>query len=117
MKVRISLVSGGGFYFLLLMFISANVLAQEAKVYTLDEAVKEALTNNWRLKAKEERIQQASYVKNQARAEFLPKLSTSYGYSRYGSLRTTDIEGRKFDVGSLNNYEWRGTVTQPIFTG
>jgi len=91
--------------------------AEDKKVYTLEEAVKEALANNWQLKAKEEKIQQANYAKNQARAEFLPKLSTSYGYGRYGSLRTTDIQGQKYTVGSLNNYEWRGTVTQPIFTG
>lgn len=91
--------------------------AEDKKVYTMEEAVKEALANNWQLKAKEEKIQQANYVKNQARADFLPKLSTSYGYLRYGSLRTTDIAGQKYNVGSLNNYEWRGTVTQPIFTG
>jgi hypothetical protein len=35
-------------------------------------------------KAKKEQINQAEYVKNQARADFLPKLSTSYGYKRYG---------------------------------
>jgi len=117
MKVRISLLSGGVLYLLLLMFISANVLAQEVKVYTLDEAVQEALTNNWRLRAIKEKIHQSTYVKNQARADFLPKLSTSYGYLRYGSRNTTDIQGRTYEVGSLNNYEWKGTVTQPIFTG
>lgn len=117
MKVRISLLSGGVLYLLLLMFISANVLAQEVKVYTLDEAVQEALTNNWRLRAIKEKIHQSTYVKNQARADFLPKLSTSYGYLRYGSRRTSEIQGRTYEVGSLNNYEWKGTVTQPIFTG
>jgi outer membrane protein len=117
MKVKNWLIFGGVLYILSLIFYPAFGLAAGKKVYTLDEAVKEALANNWRLKAKEEKINQAAYAKNQARAEFLPKLSTSYGYARYGSLRTTDIQGTKYDVGSLNNYEWRGTVTQPIFTG
>jgi len=117
MKVKKWLIFGGMFYVLSIIFCPGFGLAQEKKVYTLDEAVKEALANNWKLKAKEEKIYQATYVKNQARSEFLPKLSTSYGYARYGSLRTTDIGGSKYEVGSLNNYEWRGTVTQPIFTG
>jgi len=117
MKVKNWLIFGGVLYILSLIFYSGFGLAAGKKVYTLDEAVKEALANNWRLKAKEEKINQAAYAKNQARAEFLPKLSTSYGYARYGSLRTTDIQGTKYNVGSLNNYEWRGTVTQPIFTG
>jgi len=117
MKVKNWLISGCLLFAVSLFLFPGSGLAGGKKVYTLDEAVKEALANNWKLKAKEEKIQQATYVKNQARAEFLPKLSTSYGYSRYGSLRTTDIEGQKFDVGSLNNYEWRGTIKQPIFTG
>jgi len=117
MKLRTWLMWGGALYILSVVFSPALGLAQDKKVYTLDEAVKEALANNWQLKAKEEKIDQATYVKNQARAEFLPKLSTSYGYTRYGSLRTTEIQGNTYEVGSLNNYEWRGTVTQPIFMG
>jgi outer membrane protein len=117
MKAKNWLISGGVFCILSLIFFLDSGLAAEKKIYTLDEAVNEALANNWQLKAREERIQQATYVKNQARAEFLPKLSTSYGYARYGSLRTNEIQGRTYEVGSLDNYEWRGTVTQPIFTG
>jgi outer membrane protein TolC len=117
MKVKYWLICGGVLFILSVIFFPTLGLAEGKKIYTLDEAVKEALANNWQLKAKEEKIDQATYFKNQARAEFLPKLSTSYGYTRYGSLRTTAIDGASYDVGSLNNYEWRGTVTQPIFMG
>ncbi len=117
MKGKTCLIWGGVLYILSILFLPGVVLAEGKKVYTLDEAVKEALANNWQLKAKEEKIEQAKYFKNQARADFLPKLSTSYGYVRYGSLRTSDIQGRSYQIGSLNNYEWRGTVTQPIFRG
>ncbi len=117
MKVKNWLISGCVLYTLSVLFFPGFGLAGGKKVYTLEEAVKEALANNWKLKAKEERVNQAAYVKNQARAEFLPKLSTSYGYARYGSLRTSEIQGRAYEIGSLNNYEWRGTITQPIFTG
>lgn len=117
MRVKTSLVCSGVLLILSLAFFPGGGLAEDKKVYTLDECVKEALENNWKLKAKKEVIDQAQYVKNQARADFLPKLSTSYGYTRYKSLRTTDIQGGTFNIGSLNNYQWKGTVTQPIFTG
>jgi len=117
MKVQTSLLWSGVLFILSLTFFPGGGLAADKKVYTLDECVKEALENNWKLKAKKETIDQAQYVKNQARADFLPKLSTSYGYARYGTSRTTEIEGRTYNIGSLNNYQWKGTITQPIFTG
>ena len=117
MKVKTSLVWSGVLFILSLVFSPGGGLAADKKIYTLDQCVKEALANNWRLKAKKETIDQAQYVKNQARADFLPKLSTSYGFTRYKSLRTTQIQGGTFNIGSLNNYQWKGTVTQPIFTG
>jgi outer membrane protein len=103
--------------------LSNGALAEGKKVYTLEQCVKEALANNWKLKAKKEQIDQAEYVKNQARADFLPKLSTSYGYKRYGMDQEVffkgipGMPGGPIEVGTQNNYEWRGTVKQPIFTG
>jgi len=99
--------------------LSIGALAAEKKIYTLDQCVKEALANNWKLKAKKEQINQAEYVKNQARADFLPKLSTSYGYKRYGFNQEVFFSGLSgpLEIGTQNNYEWRGTVKQPIFKG
>ena len=105
MKFRTWRVWGGTLIILSIIFSPKGGLAADKKVYTLDECVKEALANNWKLKAKKETIDQAKYAKNQARAEFLPKLSTSYGYTRFGSSRTTEIQGSTYDVGSLNNYQ------------
>lgn len=100
----------------------SNTLAQETKVYTLEESIAEALVHNWSLKAKEEKINQAVLAKKQARAEFLPKLSTSYGYTRLDKPSTMDISVPGFGNTSLeirkqDNYQWKGTVTQPLFTG
>jgi len=117
MKVNHWLMSGGLLYILFAFVFPGPGMAGDKKVYTLDEAVKEALTNNWQLKAREERIQQANYVKNQARADFLPKLSTSYGYTRYGWENELSTEAGNLKVGSLNNYQWKGTITQPVFAG
>ncbi len=117
MKVKTSLVCSGVLFILSLTFFPGGGLAADKKVYTLDQCVKEALANNWRLKAKKETIDQAEYVKNQARADFLPKLSTSYGYTRYGWKNMLTTEAFNTEIGSLNNYQWKGTVTQPVFTG
>ena len=75
--------------FLAVALFHQSALAEEIKVYTLDGCVKEALANNWKLKAKKEQVDQAEYVKNQARAEFHPKLRTAYGYKRYVSAKRT----------------------------
>lgn len=117
MTVKTSLVWSGVLFILALAFFPGGGLAADKKVYTLDECVKEALANNWKLKAKKEIIDQAQYVKNQARADFLPKLSTSYGYRRDGLRREIFFSGLAVEVGSQNNYQWKGTITQPIFTG
>ena len=99
----------------------SNAPGQESQVYSLEESISEALERNWSLKATGEKIEQAVYVKNQARSEFLPKLSTSYGYTRYSEqaiVRGTGIPG--FDgtpLSAQDNYQWRGTVTQPLFRG
>jgi outer membrane protein len=93
-------------------------LAQEKKVYSLEESISEALDENWSLKATGEKIEQAINVKNQARSEFLPKLSTSYGYTRLSEIPTFRSSlGADIAVSSQDNYQWRGTVTQPLFTG
>jgi len=105
---------------LYILSLGGQTWAKNNKVYTLEQCVKEALANNWKLKAKKEQINQAGYVKNQARADFLPKLSTSYGYKRYGTNQEFFIKGMPggpLEVGTQNNYEWRGSVKQPIFTG
>jgi outer membrane protein len=93
-------------------------LAQEKKVYSLEESISEALDENWSLKATGEKIEQAINVKNQARSELLPKLSTSYGYTRLSEIPTFRSSlGADIAVSSQDNYQWRGTVTQPLFTG
>jgi len=105
-------------------FFSGEGFAEEKKVYTLNESIEEALANNWVLKAKKEKIDQSRFMKKQAGAEFLPKLSTSYGYTRLDEVKRSAptplggglvIPGR--DQNTKDNYQWKFTVTQPLFTG
>jgi outer membrane protein len=106
-----------------LFLVFASSAVAEEGIFTLDESVKQALANNWSLKAKTEKIAESEQVKRQAKAEFFPKLSTSYGYSRLSETPTIDVmlpppaPSGEFPVGTRNNYQWKGTITQPLFTG
>ncbi len=107
-----------------LFFLAASAVAgPEDGMFTLQESIKEAFANNWSLKAKSEKISESEQVKKQAKAEFFPKLSTSYGYTRLSETPTIDVElpppmpSGEFPVGTRNNYQWKGTITQPLFTG
>jgi outer membrane protein len=92
-------------------------LAQEKKVYTLKASISEALSNNWALKARQEKVGQAGYAKSQAGAEFYPKLSTSYGYTRLNESPFVEFMGQQYSIGTRDNYQWKSTITQPLFTG
>jgi outer membrane protein len=124
MKSKASLLFLVPVILLSLVFQTRAAIAQEKKVYTIEASIAEALENNWSLKAKKEKIDQAGNVKKQARAGFLPKLSTTYGYTRLSEVyksnpiylgRLGTIPG--IDQNTQDNYQWKGTVTQPVFTG
>ena len=94
--------------------------AADDEVYTLQRSIEESFANNLELKAQKERITQSLFVKKQAKAEFFPKLGTSYGYTKLSetpSFRSELTPGQRFAVGTEDNYQWRGTVSQPVFTG
>jgi len=129
MKFKVFLIFLLLSFFLALLFETKEGFAQEKKLYTLEQSVSEAMENNWSLKAVKEKVNQAIHVRKQARAEFLPKLSTTYGYTRLSEVKKSDptvlqlpapigtvaFPGR--ELNSRDNYQWKGTVTQPIFTG
>ena len=113
MRFRISIIYIITLLFLLLILQPGGLAAQDKRVYTLEESIREALSKNRALKAKEEGVIQATYVEKQAKTDFFPKLSTSYGYTR---LSEPPSFGNMV-MGTENNYQWKGTVTQPVFTG
>ena len=87
MRFRFSLILGTVVLFLLLSLQANRSLAQDKKVYTVETSIAEALSKNWTLKAKKETIDQAIQKKRQAGAEFLPKLSVTYGYTYLSEVR------------------------------
>ncbi len=120
MRFRTSFFFLFSLHFLLMILQPKYGLGQEVMRYGLEKSIAEALDSNWSLKAKELQVDQATYIKNQARSEFLPKLSTSYGYTRQSeqSVMRPAIPGfGNIALSSQDNYQWKGTVSQPLFTG
>ena len=98
------------------------------RMYTLEESVREALAKNWTVKAKEEKIEESQFTMKAAKTDLYPTFSTTYGYTRLNEVQETEgstitlpgptvinIPGR--ELNALDNFQWKGTVTQPIFTG
>ena len=97
-------------FMLISVILSQTVYAGEegVKVYTLEEGIREALENNWSVKAKEEKLSESEFAEKQAKADFYPEFSMNYSYTR--------LSDETSDVGK-NSYQWKGTITQPLFTG
>ena len=106
---------------LLMIIIPLRVVhagEEGVKLYTLEQSIKDAFENNSSVKAKEEKVSESEYAKEEAKAGFLPTFSTSYSYTRLKEVTSVELEGRgMLEFGDKNNYQWQTTVTQPIFTG
>jgi len=97
--------------------------AEDVHVFTLEKSIWAALENNWTLKSVKEGVSEAAAVKRQAFADFFPKFSSSYSYTRLDEEQTTDpislgpitIPGTPLAL--EDNYQWRTSVSQPVFTG
>ena len=112
--------------------ISHDVEASESSGDTvptigIEESVSEALANSPSIRIKREAMEEASNARKKARAGFLPELSTSYGYTRVDTpprLKNVDMREivpnmviPKWEYGTEDNYQWKITAKQPLFTG
>ena len=111
----------GGVFFIMAAVITPFASAGESKkVYTLGESIDQAIASSYRLRARQEKVDQAGFAMNQARAEFLPKLGTTYSYNRLSEARTfrsSLAPGSDIAVSSQSNYRWSGVLRQPVFSG
>jgi outer membrane protein len=98
----------------------SSAAEERGRVETMQESVAEALEKSYRLKARQERRDQAEFARKQAQADFLPKLGTSYSYNRLDQariFRSTLSPGADIAISTQDNYRWSGFVRQPLFTG
>jgi outer membrane protein len=89
-----------------------------SRLYTLEQGIKDAFENNWSVKEKEEKVLESEYAEKEARAGFYPEFSMTYSYTRLNQPTTVKMPtGAKLEMGDSNNFQWKGIVTQPLFTG
>jgi len=106
--------------FLLFSLISLPTVAEAQEnenYFTLEKSISIALDKSYKIKARSEGIEQANDVMKQARADFLPKLGTSYTYNKLSEPPFTNVNGVDVIVGTEDNFQWTGFVRQPVFTG
>ncbi len=112
-----------------LMARSSPILASE--VFTLEESIKIAVERSLSILSAEEEIKVKEFEERSSKADFYPKLSTSYSYTRLDNDTVNDSKFTTYlynpvtdshspkDYSALekNTYELNLTATQPLFTG
>jgi outer membrane protein TolC len=111
---------------LLLFSFSGIPRAEESSVNVpvsidQEEAISLALQNNKLIQAAQRMVEAAIADGRSQFANFLPKLSTTYSYTRLDKAPTTTFdlgEGPEtIPVGTADNYEWKFDLVVPIYTG
>ena len=92
-----------------------------ADVLTLEESVKIALERSLSVKSAEQEIKAKEFEERSSKADFYPKLSTSYTYTRLDEDTVNDAKysvlTQEFSRLQTDTYEFNVTATQPLFTG
>jgi len=113
-----------------LFLVSVVLSAAASDVLTLEESIGIALDRSLSLRSAEEEIRAREFEERSVKADFYPKLSTDYTYTRIDTSTVNNAEYTTYvytppasftpkQVSPLDpdNYEWNVTATQPIFTG
>jgi outer membrane protein TolC len=104
--------------------VTAAHAAETAKPLSLSESIDLALKQSVLIHAAREGVQGAEAQRKEAFTGFLPKLSTSYSYTRYNRDPYLAFPGippvippANLTVGTKDNYNWILEARQPLFTG
>jgi len=103
------------------VLISLNVAGAQkgAAAMTLEESIALALKQSVVIQSAREGVLASEARRKEAFTGFLPKISTSYGYTRLNEepfVRLDAPIGEKI-TGTENNYTWSLDARQPLFTG
>jgi outer membrane protein len=103
---------------LLSFFFSSPASAADPKaMLSLSEAIETAVQKNASVKEAEELKRGAGEEISSARADFLPKASAHYNYTRLEDAPFQKIGGMEMVVGDVNGHHWDITLLQPLFKG
>ncbi len=119
--------------FLRIVFVLAGILAvfprsplpaADGKPLGLSECIRQALDRSAVLKGAREGVKGAEAQRKEAFTGFLPKLSTSYGYTRLNEEPFFNFPGmppafppQQITTGTKDNYNWALEAQQPVFAG
>ena len=106
---------------ILFFLIAGSSPSIGADVLTLEESIKIALERSLSVKSAEEEIKAKEFEERSSKADFFPKLSTSYTYTRLDEDTVNDAKDsvltKEFSPLQTDTYEFNVTATQPLFTG
>lgn len=108
---------------LFLLVGSSTIMASD--VLTLQESIKIALERSLSVKSAKEEIKAREFDERSAKADFFPKFSTSYSYTRLDEDTVNDAKftylsrepSREISPLQTYAYEFNLSGTQPLFTG
>ena len=98
----------------------AATAAETAGVLTLQDSIDMALKRNVIVHSAREGVKASEAKKNEAFTGFLPKLSTSYIYSRLNEppqVKLSITGYQPIETGTEDNYNWFVEMKQPLFAG
>ena len=113
----------------LFLLLCGNVFAQ---VISLEQCIEIALENNSQIKLAANDARIAEHRTRQSKKDFMPQLLFSGNYKRQSMIPEIDIPavelplgeqkvplfpGEQFTLGSLDTYDFRLNLSQPLFTG
>jgi outer membrane protein len=122
-RVRMVWLRGLSLFFFVGAMVIPNAVGLTAEtqeggpLFTLKQSIDIALERNLDLQMAREEVQAAREGKKEARTAFLPALKGEYAYRRPSEVPFVVFEGRRIDVADQNQYQFTGTVEQPLFAG
>jgi outer membrane protein len=115
------------FFGILLFLLSGSSKIAASEILALDESIKIALERSLSVRSADEEIKAKEFEELSLKADFYPKLSTSYKYTRLDNSTVNDAKYTTYPYPSFsprelspldtNTYQLNITATQPLFTG
>jgi len=101
------------------LFLAPIVFAAEGgnTSLTLNKAIEMAVADNTIIRQAIENQKAAIEEQKSARADFLPKVSAGYSYTKLKDAPYVIMGGTQIEVGDNDQYHWDLTLSQPLFTG
>jgi len=112
---------------ILFFLLSGSSIILASEELTLEKSIKIALDKSLSIYSAQEEIKAKEFEELSTKADFLPKLSASYTYTRLDNDTVNDAKytmypypsfsPRKVSPLDTNTYQFNITATQPLFTG